>query len=139
VEVWPGREAALSAAVLSHHRGSDTRRHVTQLQQRQRFFWTAVLSGLFAPPLLVLMMLVSTNRKVLKDRVNAPVATLLGWISLLRKAVQILLQHYRDAREWIRDVLDAAAVFRLTKRYGCHSHNPFVQSLADTMRFLSGR
>jgi NRAMP (natural resistance-associated macrophage protein)-like metal ion transporter len=42
-------------------------------------FWTAVLNGLLAPPLLILVMLVSTNRNVMKDRVNGPVATLLGW------------------------------------------------------------
>jgi NRAMP (natural resistance-associated macrophage protein)-like metal ion transporter len=42
-------------------------------------FWTAVLNGLLAPPLLILVMLVSSNPKVMRDRVNGRVATVLGW------------------------------------------------------------
>jgi Mn2+/Fe2+ NRAMP family transporter len=42
-------------------------------------FWTALLNGLLATPLLILVMLVSNNPKVMKDRVNGRVATVLGW------------------------------------------------------------
>jgi NRAMP (natural resistance-associated macrophage protein)-like metal ion transporter len=42
-------------------------------------FWTAVLNGLLAPPLLILVMLMSSNPKVMRDRVNGRVATVLGW------------------------------------------------------------
>jgi Mn2+/Fe2+ NRAMP family transporter len=42
-------------------------------------FWTAVLNGLLAPPLLVCVMLVSSNPKVMNDRVNGRTVTLLGW------------------------------------------------------------
>jgi Mn2+/Fe2+ NRAMP family transporter len=41
--------------------------------------WTAILNGLLAPPLLVLVMLVSNNPKIMKDRVNGPAVTVLGW------------------------------------------------------------
>ncbi len=42
-------------------------------------FWTAVLNGFVAPPLLVLLMLVSNNRSIMGDRVNGPGINLLGW------------------------------------------------------------
>jgi len=42
-------------------------------------FWTALLNGLLATPLLILVMLVSNNPKVMEDRVNGRVATVLGW------------------------------------------------------------
>ena len=43
-------------------------------------FWTAVLNGFVAPPLLVLLMLVSNNRSIMGDRVNGPGINLLGWM-----------------------------------------------------------
>jgi len=42
-------------------------------------FWTAVLNGLISPPLLVLVMLVSNNRKIMGDKVNGLAANVLGW------------------------------------------------------------
>jgi NRAMP (natural resistance-associated macrophage protein)-like metal ion transporter len=42
-------------------------------------FWTAVLNGLLAPPLLVVIMLVSNNRKVMGRRVNGPLTNAGGW------------------------------------------------------------
>lgn len=42
-------------------------------------YWTAVINGLMAPPLLVLIMLVSNNPKVMGERVNGPVLNTLGW------------------------------------------------------------
>ena len=40
---------------------------------------TAVLNGLLAPPLLVLVMLVSNNRTVMGERTNGRVLNVLGW------------------------------------------------------------
>jgi Mn2+/Fe2+ NRAMP family transporter len=37
------------------------------------------LNGLLAPPLLVLVMLVSNNPTIMKDRVNGRMVTILGW------------------------------------------------------------
>lgn len=42
-------------------------------------FWTAVINGLFSPPLLVIIMLVSNNRKVMGDKVNGRGTNILGW------------------------------------------------------------
>jgi Mn2+/Fe2+ NRAMP family transporter len=42
-------------------------------------FWTAVTNGLLAPPLLVLIMLVSNNKKVMGERVNGVGLNFLGW------------------------------------------------------------
>jgi Mn2+/Fe2+ NRAMP family transporter len=42
-------------------------------------FWTAVVNGLLAPPLLVLIMLVANNPAVMGDRVNGRWTNVLGW------------------------------------------------------------
>jgi Mn2+/Fe2+ NRAMP family transporter len=42
-------------------------------------FWTAVINGVLAPPLIVLIMLVSNSKKVMKDRTNGPLTNILGW------------------------------------------------------------
>lgn len=46
-------------------------------------FWTAVINGFLAPPLLVLIMLVSNNRKVLGQRVNGRGLNILGWLTTI--------------------------------------------------------
>jgi NRAMP (natural resistance-associated macrophage protein)-like metal ion transporter len=42
-------------------------------------FWTAVLNGFLAPPLLVLVMLVANDRQVMGTRTNGRWLNLLGW------------------------------------------------------------
>lgn len=42
-------------------------------------FWTAVLNGVLAPPLIVVIMLVSTSKKVMGKRTNGPLTNFLGW------------------------------------------------------------
>lgn len=42
-------------------------------------FWTAVINGLLAPPLLVLIMLASSNKKVMGRRTNGWLTNLVGW------------------------------------------------------------
>lgn len=44
-------------------------------------FWTAVINGVIAPPLLVLVMLVANNNKVMGDRTNGPFTNILGWFA----------------------------------------------------------
>jgi Mn2+/Fe2+ NRAMP family transporter len=44
-------------------------------------FWTAVINGLLAPPLLVLIMLVSNNPDVMGSRINSRFTNVLGWIA----------------------------------------------------------
>ena len=43
-------------------------------------FWSAVLNGILAPPLVVLVVLLTSDRKVMGKRVNAVGAQALGWI-----------------------------------------------------------
>jgi NRAMP (natural resistance-associated macrophage protein)-like metal ion transporter len=42
-------------------------------------FWTAVINGFLAPPLLVVIMLVANNRKIMGDKVNHRWTNVLGW------------------------------------------------------------
>jgi Mn2+/Fe2+ NRAMP family transporter len=42
-------------------------------------FWTAVLNGFLAPPLLVLVMLVANDRNVMGEHVNGRWLNILGW------------------------------------------------------------
>jgi NRAMP (natural resistance-associated macrophage protein)-like metal ion transporter len=46
-------------------------------------FWTAVVNGMLAPPLLVVIMMIANNRKVMGDRVNGRWMNVLGWATTL--------------------------------------------------------
>jgi NRAMP (natural resistance-associated macrophage protein)-like metal ion transporter len=46
-------------------------------------FWTAVINGMLAPPLLVLIMIVSNNKKIMGNRVNARFTNFGGWIAAI--------------------------------------------------------
>jgi NRAMP (natural resistance-associated macrophage protein)-like metal ion transporter len=42
-------------------------------------FWSAVINGLLAPPLILLVTLLTSNREVMGERVNPPLLRYLGW------------------------------------------------------------
>jgi NRAMP (natural resistance-associated macrophage protein)-like metal ion transporter len=42
-------------------------------------FWSAVLNGVLAPPLIVLVVLLTSDKRVMGDRVNPPLLKWLGW------------------------------------------------------------
>ncbi len=42
-------------------------------------FWSAVINGLLAPPLILLVILLTSSRKVMGKRVNPPLLKYLGW------------------------------------------------------------
>ena len=42
-------------------------------------FWTAVINGVLAPPLLIMIMLVSNNGKIMGQRVNGKLTNFIGW------------------------------------------------------------
>jgi NRAMP (natural resistance-associated macrophage protein)-like metal ion transporter len=44
-------------------------------------FWTAVINGFLAPPLLVLILFVANNSKIMGQRVNSPLLNALGWLT----------------------------------------------------------
>jgi Mn2+/Fe2+ NRAMP family transporter len=44
-------------------------------------FWTAVINGVIAPPLLIVIMLVANNKEVMGKRTNSRTANVLGWLT----------------------------------------------------------
>jgi Mn2+/Fe2+ NRAMP family transporter len=46
-------------------------------------FWSAVINGLLAPPLILLVILLTSNRKVMGEQVNSPVLRYLGWATFV--------------------------------------------------------
>ena len=45
-------------------------------------FWSAVINGALAPPLILVIILLTSNPKVMGERVNPPLLRILGWITL---------------------------------------------------------
>jgi Mn2+/Fe2+ NRAMP family transporter len=43
-------------------------------------FWSAVVNGVLAPPLVILVVLLTSDKKVMGTRTNSPGAKVLGWI-----------------------------------------------------------
>jgi Mn2+/Fe2+ NRAMP family transporter len=50
------------------------------LNQIKMLFWSAVLNGALAPPLLVLVVLLTSRVDVMGERRNGPLLRWLGWI-----------------------------------------------------------
>ena len=46
-------------------------------------YYTAVINGMVAPPLLWIIMLIGNNRNIMKDRVNGRASNLLGWFATI--------------------------------------------------------
>jgi NRAMP (natural resistance-associated macrophage protein)-like metal ion transporter len=46
-------------------------------------FWSAVLNGVLAPPLIVIVLLLTGNREVMGTRVNSRWLSVLGWITVV--------------------------------------------------------
>ncbi|MDP9113786.1 MAG: Nramp family divalent metal transporter [Acidobacteriota bacterium] len=44
-------------------------------------FWSAVINGALAPPLILLIVLLTSNAEVMGERVNSPAMKFLGWIT----------------------------------------------------------
>ncbi|HET7212573.1 MAG TPA: divalent metal cation transporter [Terriglobia bacterium] len=45
-------------------------------------FWAAVLNGVLSPPVILLVVLLSSNRKLMGERASPPLLRYLGWITL---------------------------------------------------------
>ena len=50
-------------------------------------YYTAVLNGIVAPPLLLMIMLISSNQKIMKDKINRPVSNAMGWITTIGMSI----------------------------------------------------
>ena len=53
-------------------------------------FWSAVANGVLAPPLIVLVVLLTTDRTVMGDRVNPPLLKWMGWLAAVVMAAAAL-------------------------------------------------
>jgi Mn2+/Fe2+ NRAMP family transporter len=42
-------------------------------------FWSAVLNGILAPPLILLVLLLTADRQVMGDRISSRVEKTIGW------------------------------------------------------------
>ena len=64
----------------------------TKINPITALVWSAVLNGLLAPPLLVLIIMISNNRSIMGNRVNGRVVNVLGWAAVaLMSAAAIAL------------------------------------------------
>jgi Mn2+/Fe2+ NRAMP family transporter len=50
-------------------------------------FWSAVLNGVLAPPLIVLVVMLTSSQTIMGERVNPPLLKWLGWITAAVMAV----------------------------------------------------
>ncbi len=53
----------------------------------QALYYTAVLNGIVAPPLLVMIMLIGNNPKIMTNKVNGRISNLLGWLTTIAMAI----------------------------------------------------
>ncbi len=44
-------------------------------------FWSAVVNGVLAPPLILLILLLTSDRRVMGERVNSTMMKVLGWMT----------------------------------------------------------
>jgi Mn2+/Fe2+ NRAMP family transporter len=53
--------------------------HYAGLNAVKMLFWSAVVNGVLAPPLVILVVLVTSDRKIMGHRTNSPAMRVLGW------------------------------------------------------------
>ena len=54
-----------------------------RLNAVKMLFWSAVLNGLLAPPLVIMVVALTSDRRVMGDRVNSTSMQVLGWVCAL--------------------------------------------------------
>jgi NRAMP (natural resistance-associated macrophage protein)-like metal ion transporter len=50
-------------------------------------YYTAVINGLVAPPLLCMIMLIGNNRQIMEDKINGRASNVLGWFTAIAMTV----------------------------------------------------
>jgi NRAMP (natural resistance-associated macrophage protein)-like metal ion transporter len=53
----------------------------TGLDAVKMLFWSAVLNGILAPPLILLVLLLTNDRKVMGDRISSMLEKIIGWFT----------------------------------------------------------
>ncbi|MBP9781741.1 divalent metal cation transporter [Candidatus Woesebacteria bacterium] len=62
----------------------------THIPPFKMLYYTAILNGICAPPLLVLIMLVSNNKKIMNNYTNGTISNMLGWIITVIMSISAL-------------------------------------------------
>ena len=65
-------------------------------------YWTAVLNGVVAPPLLVLVMLAARDPKVMGKQTIGPALTVLGWFATVAMSLALVVLAYDALTRWRR-------------------------------------
>jgi Mn2+/Fe2+ NRAMP family transporter len=77
-----GRQAKKCAQVLRSNgrcNGVRPRAELLGFNAVKMLFWSAVINGLLAPPLILLVILLTSNHKAMGKRVSPPLLRYLGW------------------------------------------------------------
>ena len=61
--------------------------NLTGINPIRALYYAAVLNGIIAPPLLVMIMLIGNNQKIMKDKVNGRISSAVGWITAILMAI----------------------------------------------------
>ena len=70
---------------------------ITVLNPVKALFYSAVLNGVIAAPLLIVLMLVCNNRKIVKERVNGPISNILGWLTVALMSIAVAFMFWAMA------------------------------------------
>lgn len=62
----------------------------TSIKPIRALFWTSVLNGIVAPPILLLLMLTARNKKVMGAETIGPVLTGMGWTLMILMSIALL-------------------------------------------------
>jgi Mn2+/Fe2+ NRAMP family transporter len=76
----PGRRAPRFYAVIALAMTIGLALDFAGLNAVKMLFWSAVVNGVLAPPLVVLVVMLSSDRKVMGERINSPTSNILGWV-----------------------------------------------------------
>ena len=60
------------------------------IQPFKLLYYTAVLNGLIAPPLMVLILLISNNKNIMGKHTNSPISNIMGWLITVVMALSAL-------------------------------------------------
>ncbi|HJV65654.1 MAG TPA: Nramp family divalent metal transporter [Geomonas sp.] len=63
---------------------------LTGIDPIKALYYAAVLNGLAAPPLLLMIMLISSNSGIMQDKVNTPLSAGLGWTTTVAMTIAAL-------------------------------------------------
>lgn len=54
-------------------------------------YYAAILNGVLAPPLMILILLIANNKKILGDKINGKVSNIIGWgITIIMSVIALL-------------------------------------------------